>query len=250
MVSRSQLEANRANAKHSTGPKTEFGKDRSKMNAVKHGLAAAGIVVLDEDPAEFEALRSDLKANFEPIGLLQQELVDRIAGLLWRQRRIPLLEAALIRDEMEKVEVSKSEGRGIVEKLKAELIATRARMQLARMQSAVDHDVGTDDDKPRADDDEAARAAHDEPARADPDEAASAQAASPEAQRKRIDRVLALIALRNSFGHLSRYEASLMTGLTRTVALLRLLQTSRIQPGDSERVLINSIPIPTRARST
>ena len=142
MVSRRQLEANRANAKHSTGPKTEFGKARSKMNAVTHGLAAAAeIVVLDEDPAEFEGLRTDLKAYFEPKALFEQHLVDRVAGLLWRLRRIPLLEAALIRDEMEKVEVSKSQGRRAVEELKAELEKMRTRMLLA-----VDDHAGTHDE--------------------------------------------------------------------------------------------------------
>ena len=105
---------------------------------------------------------------------------------------------------------------------------------------AVDDHAGTHDEN------EGARVDDDEAARADPEEAVSEQADLPEARHRRVDRVLALIALRNSFGHLSRYEASLMTGLTRTVALLRLLQTSRIQPGDFERVLINSIPLPTR----
>jgi hypothetical protein len=73
------------------------------MNAVKHGLTGANILVLNEDPAHFEALRSGLEAYFTPSGEFEQELVDRIAGLLWRLRRVPLIEAALIRDESEQV---------------------------------------------------------------------------------------------------------------------------------------------------
>lgn len=39
MASRHQIEANRANAKRSTGPKTEVGKARSSRNAFRHGLS-------------------------------------------------------------------------------------------------------------------------------------------------------------------------------------------------------------------
>jgi hypothetical protein len=61
---------------------------------------------------------------------------------------------------------------------------------------------------------------------------------SPEARQKRMDHTLALIAFRDSFGHLSRYETSLMNGLNRTVALLHVMQTSRSRPGDSEALLM------------
>ena len=50
MASEKQRVANRANAKRSTGPKTETGKALSRMNAHKHGLTAETIVIGDEDP--------------------------------------------------------------------------------------------------------------------------------------------------------------------------------------------------------
>ena len=46
-----RLTANRENAKKSTGPNTEDGKNRSRFNALKHGLTGAGIVL----PAEMQA---------------------------------------------------------------------------------------------------------------------------------------------------------------------------------------------------
>ena len=66
MATKTQLEANRANARRSTGPKTASGKARSSMNGLKHGLTAETIVIGDEDPAQFERLRKALEERFEP----------------------------------------------------------------------------------------------------------------------------------------------------------------------------------------
>ena len=79
MVSQRQLEANRANAKRSTGPKSASGKARSRLNAVTHGLTSRQLVVGAEKPEDFDALREALFADLEPSGALQCELVDEIA---------------------------------------------------------------------------------------------------------------------------------------------------------------------------
>ena len=96
MVSQRQLEANRANAKRSTGPKSASGKARSRLNAVTHGLTSRQLVVGAEKPEDFDALREALFADLEPSGALQCELVDEIARFKWRLRRIPVLEADLL----------------------------------------------------------------------------------------------------------------------------------------------------------
>ena len=96
MVSQRQLEANRANAKRSTGPKSVSGKARSRLNAVTHGLTSRQLVVGAEKPEDFDALREALFADLEPSGALQCELVDEIARFQWRLRRIPVLEADLL----------------------------------------------------------------------------------------------------------------------------------------------------------
>jgi hypothetical protein len=58
-----RAEANRINAQRSSGPRTELGKSRSKMNALKHGLSAKKIVIGDEDPKEFETLPQPWNAS-------------------------------------------------------------------------------------------------------------------------------------------------------------------------------------------
>ena len=52
-----QIEANRRNALHSTGPTTPKGKQVSRLNALKYGLRAKELIIPgQEDPAEFEAI--------------------------------------------------------------------------------------------------------------------------------------------------------------------------------------------------
>ena len=56
MATAAQIEANRLNAQKSTGPKTERGKARAKLNAIAHGMTARTImpVLPQEDPKELE----------------------------------------------------------------------------------------------------------------------------------------------------------------------------------------------------
>ncbi len=77
MASRKQLEANRENAKRSTGPKSQAGKARSRVNSRKHGLTAKTLVIGDEDPAQFDKLRAELMQEFDPQSGLECELVER-----------------------------------------------------------------------------------------------------------------------------------------------------------------------------
>ena len=103
MVSRRQLEANRENAKRSTGPKSAVGRARSRMNSRKHGLTATTLVIGDEDPAHFDRLRAELMEQYDPQSALECELVERLSSLLWRLRRVPVFEAAIM--ETRRVEV-------------------------------------------------------------------------------------------------------------------------------------------------
>ncbi len=62
-TSPNKVDANRRNAKKSTGPRSAAGKAKSSRNAVKHGLLAGRIVLADhkdEDPQQFSLLLDGL----------------------------------------------------------------------------------------------------------------------------------------------------------------------------------------------
>jgi len=95
MASKRQLEANRVNSRQSTGPRTAEGKSHSKMNALKHRLSAESVVIGDERPEDFEALRDAVVAHYRPGSALANDAAERYAATIWRLRRIPAIEAAL-----------------------------------------------------------------------------------------------------------------------------------------------------------
>jgi hypothetical protein len=97
MHSDRQLEANRLNARKSTGPRTLIGKARASMNALKHGLTGRDIVFPSEHRHEYDAFRAGLLVSLDPHGDLQGLLADKLVADAWRIRRIPILEAALHR---------------------------------------------------------------------------------------------------------------------------------------------------------
>jgi len=96
-----QLQANRRNARRSTGPRTERGKKASRLNALKHGVFAHHTLVDDgegrEDQDEFQALLSQLRRDRDPQGILEEMLVEQIAVASWRLRRVLRAEVGEIR---------------------------------------------------------------------------------------------------------------------------------------------------------
>src|ERR1700686_1198817 len=90
-----QIEANRRNARHSTGPITEQGKQRSRCNAVRHGLRAETVIRVLEDAADYQAFESAIVADYDAPSAVERELVLRLASLLWRLRRATAMETGL-----------------------------------------------------------------------------------------------------------------------------------------------------------
>jgi len=102
-VSERKRKANRENAKKSTGPRSWAGKDESKMNAVTHGLLAEHLLITDgelkEDPEAFGRLLAGLREARQPVGALEEALVEEIAGGFWKERRAQRYEAGAIARE-------------------------------------------------------------------------------------------------------------------------------------------------------
>ena len=88
--------ANRLNARRSTGPRTSEGKITSSANSLKGGLYSGQCVIaaLGESAEDFDCFRAAVAADLDARGVLECELADRVAQLLWRARRIPRYEAA------------------------------------------------------------------------------------------------------------------------------------------------------------
>jgi hypothetical protein len=87
-----KLEANRQNAKRSTGPRTPAGKQRSRLNALKHGILAKAVVIHDgpgkEKRGEFDQLLIEFWHHYAPQGPVEEMLVERMATLKWRLARV------------------------------------------------------------------------------------------------------------------------------------------------------------------
>lgn len=84
-----------------TGPRTTQGKERSKRNALKHGIFSRVTVLKDESQAEFDALVNGLRDDLLAEGALEEILVEKLALFTWRLRRLVTAETAEIRTAIE-----------------------------------------------------------------------------------------------------------------------------------------------------
>jgi len=105
-----RVDAARHNSERSTGPRSEAGKERMKMNALKHGCDAAPeneaavMRALGEDPERYAALKRELSTAYGPGDALWDRQIDDLSRLYWRRQRIERMETGLMREALEAVE--------------------------------------------------------------------------------------------------------------------------------------------------
>jgi hypothetical protein len=89
-------EINRANAQHSTGPVTELGKQKSSLNALRHGLTSQLVVLPSEDLETYKTHMRNCTAEYKPKTFTETHLVQILADTLWRLNRVAALETNLL----------------------------------------------------------------------------------------------------------------------------------------------------------
>jgi hypothetical protein len=70
------------------------GCEATRFNALRHGLLSAFVVLPWEDEAEYRRLLEALVAEHKPRGPVESHLVQEVAGVIWRKRRLRLAEGA------------------------------------------------------------------------------------------------------------------------------------------------------------
>src|SRR5688572_24563617 len=96
MASQRQIAANRRNGAKG-GPKTEEGKQRSRLGSLKHGLTASTLVVLPEEHEhEYQEVLRGFRESFQPDNAAEHALVLRLAQAHWRSLRARRMETGML----------------------------------------------------------------------------------------------------------------------------------------------------------
>ena len=95
-TSPARIVANRANAQHSTGPRSTEGKQRAALNALRHGLTGHTIVLPSEDLAAYQRHVQSFVDEYRPKTATEKHLVQSLSDTAWRLNRIPALENNLL----------------------------------------------------------------------------------------------------------------------------------------------------------
>jgi hypothetical protein len=96
MSSLRRVQSSKANGALSKGPSTPAGKERSSLNALRHGLCAKGIVLEHESRENFLILLQQHVDRFRPAGEVEFGMIEEMCAAYWRQRRAWSIETALL----------------------------------------------------------------------------------------------------------------------------------------------------------
>jgi hypothetical protein len=91
-----QIEANRRNAQLSTGPRSEAGKNKSSLNALRHGLTARVVVLPTEDLAAYQRFSAEFLGDLTPETFAERQCAQTIVDTQWRLNRVRGLEDGML----------------------------------------------------------------------------------------------------------------------------------------------------------
>jgi hypothetical protein len=108
--SQSEQVSDKKNAAKRGGPKTQKGKEKSKHNAVRHGIFSEVVLLKGEPKDDLDCLLNGFHDFLEPNGTLENLLVDKLAATVWRHRRLIIAENELIANTSELIELNLNRG--------------------------------------------------------------------------------------------------------------------------------------------
>ena len=84
-------------------PEAAGGYEAVRFNALKHGILSRLVVLAHEDYAEFADLLAALLDEHQPAGMTERHLIEEMATIIWRKRRVLMAEGARINQSLQGV---------------------------------------------------------------------------------------------------------------------------------------------------
>jgi hypothetical protein len=145
-------EINRLNAEKSTGPKTFEGKQRSAMNAFKHGLTGQSLMLQPNEMEAYNRLTAELLSDLKPKTELERQLTQKIIDGHFRLNRLAAVENNMINfgliqhttdtDHDDRVEVMVAQTRSWFEQAHAFDVLGRHETRLSRQLHKYTEELG------------------------------------------------------------------------------------------------------------
>jgi hypothetical protein len=95
IISEKQQQANRQNAKHSTGPKSPEGKKAVRFNALTWSLRARSLMIGSDDPEDYQRLWDSLEAEWQPQTHSERYYLEQMAASQWSLTRTAASESRI-----------------------------------------------------------------------------------------------------------------------------------------------------------
>ena len=108
-ISHKKIEANKRNAKRSTGPKTPEGKAKSAMNSIKYGIYSDKYLIKDESYEDFDNYRKKILRCLNPTNPVLFDMATHVVSNGWEYQRCTLLESKILNSKSLRHEAERKE---------------------------------------------------------------------------------------------------------------------------------------------